>query len=239
MSDDSFKGITRRRVLGMLGAASALSLFSCGGGDEDGNNTNTDAGATCTLVPELTKGPFFVGERLNRSDITDRQPSLPLPLNINVSNANTATCSILTGVQIDIWHANATGAYSDIAGGGTNNGGVSTEGQPFLRGYQVTDANGNVSFTTIYPGWCSGRAPHIHLKARIFNAAGNATLEATSQLFFDDSVYANNTPYNSRGARDMRNAQGSIYGGQTSLLLALTGSSTTSYMAEISMGIAA
>ncbi|MGG2339430.1 intradiol ring-cleavage dioxygenase, partial [Salmonella enterica] len=94
------------------------------------------------------------------------------------------------------------GAYSDVSANGT-------VGQTFLRGDQATDANGLVTFTTIYPGWYSGRAVHIHLRARVYDAAGNTTYNFTTQLFFDDTVtdtvFASG-PYNSRGTRDTRNA---------------------------------
>jgi protocatechuate 3,4-dioxygenase beta subunit len=244
-NDISLTAMSRRTALRLIAAVGAATLVGCGEGDDASEDTATSAATTattasgatasCVLTPTLTEGPYFVDERLNRSDITGGQAGLPLRLNISVYNANTAACSAIAGVQVDVWHANGTGAYSDIAMLGTT-------GQTFLRGYQVTDANGTVAFTTIYPGWYMGRATHIHLKARIFNAAGNTTLEATTQLFFDDSVtdsvYANNAPYNTRGARDTRNAQDNIFNGNTILLLALTGSSTAGYTGAMTIGIA-
>jgi protocatechuate 3,4-dioxygenase beta subunit len=221
-----------------------VTLLGCGDEDDDASTasivsatTATSAGsASCLLTPTLTEGPYFVDERLNRADITGGQTGVPLRLNISVYRATTSVCSLLPGVQIDVWHANGLGAYSDIAALGTT-------GQTFLRGYQVTDANGLASFTTLYPGWYMGRATHIHLKARIFNAAGNVTLEATTQLFFDDNVtdivYASTAPYNTRGARDTRNAQDNIYNGNSNLVLALSGSSTTGYVGTMSIVIAA
>jgi hypothetical protein len=94
----------------------------------------------------------------------------------------------------------------------------------FLRGYQVSDVAGTVTFTTVYPGWYSGRTVHIHIKARVFSA-GRATYEFNSQLFFDDAVtdqVFTQAPYSSRGTRDTRNADDSIYGGTTALLVPLT-----------------
>jgi protocatechuate 3,4-dioxygenase beta subunit len=88
--------------------------------------------------------------------------------------------------------------YSD-AQAGSNDSGANLTGENFLRGYQYTGSDGKVSFTTIYPGWYSGRAVHIYIKVRIFNLSGNVTTEATTQLFFDDSisdvVYAANSEY--------------------------------------------
>jgi protocatechuate 3,4-dioxygenase beta subunit len=84
--------------------------------------------------------------------------------------------------------------------------GFNTEGQKWLRGYQVTDANGVAQFTTIYPGWYSGRAVHIHFKIR--TSLEDNGYEFTSQFFFGDSlsdqVFAN-APYTSKGQRDRLN----------------------------------
>jgi protocatechuate 3,4-dioxygenase beta subunit len=84
----------------------------------------------------------------------------------------------MSGAMVDIWHCDALGAYSDVT---DNAEGFNTLGREFLRGYQLTDAKGRVSFTTIYPGWYRGRAVHIHFKVR------NANTEFTSQFFFTRS----------------------------------------------------
>jgi protocatechuate 3,4-dioxygenase beta subunit len=135
---------------------------------------------------------------------------------------------------LDIWHCDASGLYSDVQ---ANN----TVGQNFLRGYQVTDANGLAKLTTIYPGWYSGRTVHIHVKVRLFDAANDTTTEATTQVFFDDSitdaVYAAVSPYDTRGARDTRNSADNIYANQSVLLLGLTGDTTSGYSGSISLGV--
>lgn len=104
------------------------------------------------------------------------------------------------------------------AGGETSDGSYSVgdaESTPigddtFLRGAQTTDANGIARFTTVYPGWYSGRAVHIHIKVHI-----DKKTVLTTQLFFDDdvtdSVYSSTAPYNTRGARDTRNDADTIY----------------------------
>ena len=92
-----------------------------------------------------------------------------------------------------------------------------TSGKKFLRGYQLTDANGQANFTTIYPGWYPERAVHIHFKLRLY-AGTTKSSEFTSQFFFDhtltDTVYTA-APYSSRRARDTRNASGGIYNSLT------------------------
>ncbi|MEK7833339.1 MAG: hypothetical protein AAB401_19775, partial [Acidobacteriota bacterium] len=144
---------------------------------------------SCVTKPALTEGPFFVDERLNRSDIrpdpsnnTVKQGA-QLKLRFYVSRVTGATCVPLVGAWVDIWHTDALGAYSDVSGQGNPN----NIGQKFLRGYQITDANGSVEFTTIYPGWYQGRTVHIHYKVRLFDGA-TRTYDFTSQLTFDDTL---------------------------------------------------
>ena len=106
-----------------------------------------------------------------------------------------------------------------------------------------TSADGGTiaKFTTIYPGWYSGRAVHIHVKVRLFDGSSNTTTEATTQVFFDDAttdaVYASASPYNARGSRDTRNVADNIYANQTVLLLALAGDTASGYTGTISLGV--
>ena len=96
--------------------------------------------SSCVLIPAKTEGPYFVDEKLNRSDIrTDpatgaTSPGIPVALRMVVVRAD-ASCAPVQGAVVDIWHADATGKYSDIASEGTS-------GKRYLRGLQATDANG-------------------------------------------------------------------------------------------------
>jgi uncharacterized protein (TIGR03437 family) len=230
----------RRRTLKLLGAAAFLS-------------GNGGAAATCSLTtPTVTEGPYWVEEQLFRSDVrTDpstgvARTGVPLTLTINVVNSNT-NCAALAGAYIDIWHCDAIGIYSDEPsynpGGGTGN--VTTSGQKFLRGYQITDANGQVNFTTIYPGWYSGRTIHIHVRIRTYNGA-TALTNYTTQVFFDDTV--NNkvlalAPYNARtSSRDTTNATDSVYttaGSNASSMLVTPVAGGSGYAASITIDMAA
>jgi protocatechuate 3,4-dioxygenase beta subunit len=175
----------------------------------------------CVVRPELTEGPYFVDEMLNRSDVRS-DPSdgsvsegAEFKLSFNVSQVGANGCTPLSGAQVDIWHCDAFGVYSDVQDGGFN-----TVGKKFLRGYQVTDANGLAQFVTIYPGWYSGRAVHIHFKIRVNN------YEFTSQLFFDDTftdqVYLQEL-YAQKGERNPRNDGDNIYrNGGSQLMLNVT-----------------
>src|SRR4029079_13300775 len=121
-------------------------------------SANATATPGCVVRPEMTEGPYFVDGQMERSDIrvepTDGsvKEGFPLTLAIAVSQINNSTCAPLAGAHVDIWHCDAAGVYSDVSDPGFN-----TKGQTWLRGYQVTDSNGLVQFTTIYPGWYSGR----------------------------------------------------------------------------------
>ena len=173
---------------------------------------------TCVVVPELTEGPYYLDVELERADIrpdtTDGAVSEGATLELGwlVSQVDGDACVPLEGVIVDVWHCDALGVYSGVSGDDGN----------FLRGFQRTDANGAASFTTVYPGWYTGRAVHIHFKIRTDPDAA-AGFEATSQLFFDDAfsaaVYQTGV-YAAKGAPDRSNADDQIFqqSGGTTLL---------------------
>lgn len=197
----------------------------------------------CVSRPALTEGPFFEDELLFRSDIrTDPgtggvSAGVPLTLTLNIFSTSGSDCIPLSGAIVDIWHCDAAGNYSDEpAGAGNGN----TLGLKNLRGYQLTDSNGSVTFTTIYPGWYSGRTVHIHYKVRLF-AGATRTYDFTSQLFFDDTltdqVYTQ-APYNSRGTRNTRNSNDGIYqSGGSALILSLAPDGRGGYTSTWDIGL--
>ncbi len=162
------------------------------------------------VVPELTEGPYYVNENLDRSDIridtSDGSVSEGAVLTLDwvVSQVDGNACIPLEGVLVDVWHCDALGNYSDVG---------SERGHDYLRGYQHTDASGKATITTIYPGWYQGRAVHIHFKIRT-DAAAASGLEFTSQLFLDDALSAqvySSGVYASKGTPDQPNASDGIY----------------------------
>jgi protocatechuate 3,4-dioxygenase beta subunit len=213
--------LTRREALAFLGATGAFLFFGCA--ESTASSTGSDGVSSCLVRPELTEGPYYVDEELNRSDIRSDpstgvvKPGAPLALTFNVTRATSSACEPLANAIVDVWHCDALGVYSDVSDPGFN-----TAGQKFLRGYQVTGADGVARFTTIYPGWYQGRAVHIHFKIRSSSSAA-AAYEFTSQLFFDDTlsqqVYASGV-YASKGQPDQPNASDGIFnqsGGATLL----------------------
>jgi protocatechuate 3,4-dioxygenase beta subunit len=218
---------TRRRLLALLGALGVSPLLGLDTRPSAATTSRTASDTSCVLSPAMTEGPFFVDEKLNRSDLVARSSrpgiaqGMPLTLDLQLRNVAAAGCLPVAGVQVDIWHCDAVGEYSDVTGGMGQQG---TSGQTFLRGYQVSDANGRVTFKTIYPGWYPGRTIHIHVKARTFDAAGNRTYDFTTQLFFDDAVsdaVMSVAPYDVRGIRRTRNSNENIYANQPAAMLQL------------------
>ena len=248
--------LSRRDALKLLGIGSAVFLAACT--SSEGSSTlvpmtaSTQVSSTqisptastvldCVVRPELTIGPYFVDDQLNRSDIRS-EPSdnsvkegVPLTLNIVVASVGNNSCTPIEGAQVDIWHCDAQGQYS-----GVSDQGFDTTGQQFLRGYQLTNASGGVQFQTIYPGWYSGRAVHIHFTIRT-KAADGGDYQFTSQFFFGDAltdqVHALE-PYAGKGQRDTRNSNDNIFmGGGDQLLLNLQGDNTNGYTGTMSIGL--
>lgn len=154
---------------------------------------------------------------------------VPLRLKLQVSQVSNQSCTPISGAIVDVWHCDATGAYSDVSDRRSD-----TTGQSFLRGYQTTDSNGNVEFLTIYPGWYQGRTVHIHFKVR------NSNQEFTSQLYFEDAltdqVHAR-SPYASKGERTTKNDQDGIFqDGGNQLLLSPT-QTDQGYTAAFAIGL--
>jgi protocatechuate 3,4-dioxygenase beta subunit len=175
---------------------------------------------SCTLTPEETEGPYYFDVDSIRSDIREGRPGTPLRLAMRVRDAS---CKPIQNAVVDIWHCDAGGEYSGFG---------RSDDMTFLRGAQVTNADGVVEFQTIYPGWYQGRATHIHFKVHL-----NKTTVLTSQVYFDenvsDAVYASR-PYAEHAGRRTRNDQDGIF--DPANLLRLT-EETAGYLAVMTVGV--
>jgi protocatechuate 3,4-dioxygenase beta subunit len=134
----------------------------------------------CFLTPQSIEGPYYLDPLLVRSQIADDRSGVPLRVDLRVLDG--ATCKPNERARVDIWHADAQGMYSGYEGQGDKEN-LSTVGQKFLRGTQFTDSEGSVSFETIYPGWYTGRATHIHFKVLLDDRN-----VLTGQMYFPDAV---------------------------------------------------
>ena len=120
--------------------------------------------------------------------------------------------------------------------GGPGGGATPTDKLTFLRGTQLADAAGKVAFQTVYPGWYQGRTVHIHVKVHI----GGKQIH-TGQLFFDDAftdaVFAANTPYSARPARQLRNDGDGIFGGGGAQSILAAAKSGSGYAASLVLAV--
>jgi protocatechuate 3,4-dioxygenase beta subunit len=239
--------IGRGRALRLLGAISGgvlLARRAAGEASAATASTQASSPATCAVTPEGEIGPFFAddaaagfrrGTILSNLDGTGVQTGVPLTLSVTVRDAKNA-CAAVAGSQVDIWHCNAHGVYSDEPS-------ENTTGQTWLRGYQITDANGRVTFKTIVPGWYHGRTTHIHLRVRSAYSETSSGSDGTNttQVFFPQSLIdrlsASVAPYSSQGANSTTNASDHVYATETrrATLLSLTGSPASGFAAAFTV----
>jgi protocatechuate 3,4-dioxygenase beta subunit len=247
--------MTRRRALGLAGSAGAALLVARTGLPAGLATEDADAAAAVIVTPEMTEGPYWIDELLRRSDVRANtataktsasavQAGVPLALTIKVLDADTG--GAVNGAHVDIWHANANGLYSDEAQNGT-------QGQNFLRGYQVTGVDaglatspsaGQVGFKTIWPGWYSGRAIHIHVRVRTYDSSGALASNYTTQIFFsdkdNDTVLTAAAPYSSRSPQTdpMTDESDNILGSATATnVVPVTGSVANGFAATFTVAL--
>ncbi len=204
----------RRMVSGAAGVAAvplAVGVTSVRGEYDYADGSDDTGVAACLLAPEMTAGPFYVDDILVRPDIAENKAGVPLVLTMTVVDAE--SCAPIPNAAVEIWHCDAGGFYSGFVdsnpGGQPGDAGYIDDGSDpgtFLRGIQISDEDGNVTFDTIYPGWYAGRAIHIHLAVHLGgeNEDGiyeGGAIQHVGQVGFDDSItslIAEVEPYASR-----------------------------------------
>jgi len=167
-------------------------------------------GAMCALYPALTLGPCYSKGPAARPDISDGMTGLPVRLSFLVVRAD--GCTPVPSAEVDLWHTGSNGVYSAFASGICNPDKLDVVSMRFCRGTQTTDAKGRVDFSTIFPGWYTGRSIHIHFTVRV---GGKEYI--TSQLFFDDMLTEEillQPDYKARGKRDTTNKTDNILSGK-------------------------
>lgn len=206
-----------REGLRGFGAIVALpaTFLSCTKDNSSGNDSGN-----CSLSPAETEGPFpnLTPAQLVRQSIISDRTGVALLMTYTVQDRSNG-CTPLPGVMVDVWQCDRSGNYSQYGNFTSAN---------FLRGRQTTDANGQVSFISIFPGWYPGRAPHIHLE--VLSASGNSLL--VTQVAFPVATYTEvyaTSGYN--GSPDTSNSRDFIFSDSLSANMAdsITGNTTDGY----------
>jgi protocatechuate 3,4-dioxygenase beta subunit len=219
--------------MALMGAASAAAAFGCSNSltsPSTAPTTTTDptsTNAACAVTPSETAGPFPSLTSLVRSDIREDRPGIPVTLTIRVVNSS-SSCAPIANAAVEVWHADVAGNYSEYS---------SEQSKTYLRGIQTTDGNGQVVFTTIYPGWYQGRATHIHVEVK----TGGVSRKITQMAFAEsvnNAVYAAGV-YAARGVNPTSNASDGIFTDSlSSELVTPAGSPASGYTAAFQVGIA-
>ncbi|UOQ78200.1 intradiol ring-cleavage dioxygenase [Hymenobacter sp. 5516J-16] len=231
-----------------VGAVSAPAVLAACGKESDavtptttgttGGTTGTTGTNSCAVAPTETEGPFptKVPASYVRSDITDGRTGHKMTAKITITNTNN-NCAALAGALVDIWHCDAEGNYSEYGGSGMQS--INYTGVHFLRGRQTTDSNGQVTFTSIFPGWYSGRATHIHVHVY----AANGTSLKITQIAFPEgtgSAVAAVNGYKKGLSGYTTNATDNVFrDGVSQELATVTGNTTDGFQLAISFGVAA
>lgn len=184
--------------------------------------------STCWVTPQGDEGPYYFDSPY-RSDIRESKTGVLFQLNITVIDSN---CNAVPGVLVDVWHCDKDGSYS-----GVRIGLPPIIGQSYLRGTQTTDADGKVSFLSIYPGWYTNRATHVHFKVR-----DDSQTYETAQFCFPEP--ANNTVYASplyaaRGPNPKSNSADPEFGSPAPqyLTVSLSGDPAHGFLGTFTIGL--
>ena len=257
---------------GGLALSMPVALMGCGGGDsgtssdgssssDSGSSGGSTSSGTCpsSEIASETGGPYPAdgsnstnGSTVDvlslsgilRSDIRSNVgestvlSGVPLTLTLTLSNLN-QSCAAIEGAAVYIWHCDKDGEYS--AYNATANG--NHVGETYLRGVQLTDTNGQVSFTTVYPGWYTGRITHIHAEVYLDGNYASGTPDKTTQFAFPQSVttevYASSL-YATHGQNTSVtsfSADNVFSDGTDTEMLTLSGDTSSGYTATLTLGL--
>jgi protocatechuate 3,4-dioxygenase beta subunit len=219
------------KTAGALGLSSMLPFNTAKGATPEAllEQELINSGA-CVKTPAEMEGPFPLDlskkTQFFRQDITEGRKGLPLNVTFKVVNFDDS-CVPVANIRVDAWQCDADGLYSGYPNQtGHNQPPQNLTGQTFMRGIQLTDANGEVKFTTIYPGWYPGRAVHIHMNFFVNSKKGFTTQAAfpdalTKEVFQKNPIYG--------GQPDTTNAtdQGIFSDGVPYQLFTMTKNATT------------
>ena len=205
LSRSSLTVLNRRTLLAGAAVAPAVG-FAAPAVAETARPLATRPLNACILTPQAVEGPYYFDPKLQREDIAEGKPGVPLNLRFLVIEAS--DWRPIANARVDVWHAGADGLYSGYKGQGAEHA-TDTTGKTFLRGTQFANGEGEVRFRTVYPGWYEGRTTHIHFK--VFLDEKNVL---TGQMYFPDAlsqyIYANVAAYGRDRPRDTYNSTDGI-----------------------------
>lgn len=210
-------------------------------GPYPGDGTNTSSGATSNVLTQ--SGVIRSDIRSSFINSTTTAAGVQLDLDLQLVNVSSG-CAPISGAAVYIWQCDAYGRYSLYSSGVT--------AESYLRGVQVTDSEGKVHFTTIYPGCYSGRWPHIHFEiftGGLTSASTGRTASLISQLAMpaavSTAIYTGDSRYTASIANynAMSLSADNVFGDNTSAQLAqqtptLSGSITAGYSGSAVIGLA-
>jgi len=257
----------RRSLRWIFAGAASVPLHGCGGGGGNTGDfgvtpvtttTTASTSAACSVIPEETGGPYPAdgtntvnGKLANalalagivRKDIRwsfagAEGVAMGVPLTIRLKLVNVAaSCGTATGAAVYLWHCDRDGNYSMYSG--------PIQGENYLRGVQEADADGVVTFTTIFPGCYDGRMPHVHFEVypTLARATSAGNRVRTSQFTFPLATL--NTVYTASGySASVANlarisyATDNVFGDGTSLQMAsMSGDIVNGYVADLTVGV--
>lgn len=193
-----------KKTLAGFGTIVALPQVMGACSPKEGTSGSTDS--SCEVTPTETRGPFPIkspAELMQANIVSDRQ-GIALLINLKIQDQS-ESCSPISDAQVDIWHCDAEGHYSEY--GGFRLQEADYRNVSFLRGRQTTDANGQVSFISIFPGWYPGRAPHIHVDV----LRDGEILLSTQVAFPEDSTAEVYASRGYKGKEDTSNSADGVF----------------------------
>ncbi|MGY4858608.1 intradiol ring-cleavage dioxygenase [Cryobacterium sp. AP23] len=240
--------MSRRKILSLIGlGAGAVALAACTTGA--GGTTSTAAATAAGEIPDETAGPY-PGDGSNGVNVLEQSGIVRSDIRSSLDGGLTAegvamtfTLTVLdmnnndapfAGAAVYVWHCDAAGGYSMYSDG--------IEDETYLRGVQVADSAGTVSFTSIYPACYTGRWPHIHFEVYpdvgAISDAGNAIStsqaalpESTSSTVYKLPGYAGSTA----NLAQVTLADDNVFGddGGALQLATVTGDATSGYVVSL------
>lgn len=215
------------------GTCRSTEIASETGGPYPADGSNTSNGST---VDVLSLSGILRSDI--RSNVGESTVLTGLPLTLTVVNLNNA-CAAIEGAAVYIGHCDKDDEYSDY---NTSANGDHV-GETYLRGVQLTDANGQVSFTTVYPGWYAGRITHIHAEVYLDGNYASGTPDKTTQFAFPQSVttevYASSlyVAHGQNTSVTSFSADNVFSDGTDTEMLTLSGDTSSGYAATLTLGL--